>query len=243
MMAELMWKEWREQRWRLAFACVLLIGFTAIGLHSRMSHDEEVLAFALFIGGVFLPLLVAVGMIGTDREEGTLPFTMALPAEPRRILAAKTVVAAATVLLPLVAVLVLALLMAANRQMPSAVMFKLWVTFSWIGINVLIWTVGFAATQPTEGRVGGVGIVVLTLWLAQVTFMDAVCRNSFARVFFAAPNPGSTVWTFLAGESLLIPVGDLWFLIVFQLVAQTAIMAGLWLWTARRLSAGRRMHS
>lgn len=42
MTRALLWKEWREQRWKMAFGRVMLCGFCAIGLQTRLIPDVVV---------------------------------------------------------------------------------------------------------------------------------------------------------------------------------------------------------
>ena len=62
MIAKLIWKEWREHRWKLALGCVVLMGFTLIALQARMVRDEIVVVSSLLLGGLVL-LLVAPAAI------------------------------------------------------------------------------------------------------------------------------------------------------------------------------------
>ena len=91
-MRSLLWKEWHEQRWKLAFSSLLLAGFTFFGLHARVVSDAAVLIASSSLAIVLLPLLVGAVMVAPERETGTLQTLMALPANPLSILGAKTVV-------------------------------------------------------------------------------------------------------------------------------------------------------
>ena len=51
----LLWKEWHEQRWKLALACVMLMGYTAVALRTRVVPDFLVVASAVLFGSIMLP--------------------------------------------------------------------------------------------------------------------------------------------------------------------------------------------
>jgi len=42
MLRALLWKEWHEQRWRVALATVWLLGMSAIGLKTRILPDAAI---------------------------------------------------------------------------------------------------------------------------------------------------------------------------------------------------------
>ena len=58
VLASLLWKEGCEQRWKLAFGCVILTGLMAVGLRVRILPDREVLYLVLFVGALLLPVLI-----------------------------------------------------------------------------------------------------------------------------------------------------------------------------------------
>src|SRR5688500_5636332 len=90
MWRSLVWKEWHEQRWRLWFGAALLGMFTLIGLRTRIMPDEQIVIFAMIVGGIFFPLMVAMGLIAPERAEGTIVRLLALRVPRCKVLVAKT---------------------------------------------------------------------------------------------------------------------------------------------------------
>ena len=72
MIRPLIWKEWQEQRWKLAFGCVLMLGYTAIGFRTRILRDIEIIISSLVLGSIFLPIFVSFGLVAAERSAGTL---------------------------------------------------------------------------------------------------------------------------------------------------------------------------
>ena len=83
MTSALLWKEWYEQRWKLAFGCVLLVGYTATGLSSfavaaliTRGREEPILGILfVYIQMVVLAIVTLIwttsfGMSG--RSEGAV---------------------------------------------------------------------------------------------------------------------------------------------------------------------------
>jgi hypothetical protein len=54
MMRSLIWKEWHEQRWQLAFGCVMLMSFAAIALRARLVSDETMAFIVIAIAALIL---------------------------------------------------------------------------------------------------------------------------------------------------------------------------------------------
>lgn len=244
MIRALIWKEWREQRWRLVFGCVLLMGTTAIGLRAHMIEDVAVLILAtMILGGLFLPILAAIEAIGTNREEGSVPFIAALPARSRVVFSVKACVALATVLVPIAGALVVALAMAGGRDVTGTETVFIVSLGAWIGSNLVIWTMAFGATQPTEARVGVVGIAILAAWFVHINAVTTLTRGHvIARRLIGSPNPLSS---FETAEHLVMPNPDhlVIRMLVAQVLLQVTILIMLWLWAARRVSTSGRTHS
>src|SRR5947208_15156442 len=60
-MTNLLWKEWHEQRWKLAYGCLMLCAFALIGMRCRVVADETLLTWVCFLGITLLPILASMG--------------------------------------------------------------------------------------------------------------------------------------------------------------------------------------
>ena len=78
----LLWKEWHEQRWKLAFGSVILMGLVSVGLQARLLPDRDILLLAIFVGSYLLPVFVAMGLVAAEQGEGSLHTLLALPLRP-----------------------------------------------------------------------------------------------------------------------------------------------------------------
>jgi len=79
MIRPLIWKEWREQRWKMAFGTVMLAFFTGTLLATRTTTDQEVVVMILFLGGLILSLYSAMGVFAPERAGGTTIFLASKP--------------------------------------------------------------------------------------------------------------------------------------------------------------------
>ncbi len=92
MLKALLWKEWREQQWRVALATVWLLGMTAIGLKTRILPDLVILVVIWVPTVLVLPVFFGMGLFASERRMGTLSFLMVQPVKRKTLLAAKAMV-------------------------------------------------------------------------------------------------------------------------------------------------------
>ena len=188
MLKSLLWKEWREQRWKLAFGCVLLGGGCLIALRARMLEDSASLAIALMVGMVLMTLIVSMGIVATDREQRNLPFQFGLPCSSALLFAVKITVGLIVSLFPLLCALALWALFAGSGLEHIELRSIMFLT-CWWNLSTVIWTTAFGVRQPTEARVGMVGIGILGFWFCSWIFLQGILgrTNDFFLALFFNP--------------------------------------------------------
>jgi hypothetical protein len=106
----LVWKEWRENRWKLvAVLGVLLLSLTVLWSTSRVLEFSSI-QIALLLPIIPITVLIATTTVAQEQSHGTLAFLGALPVSPRRVAIAKLLAGLATCLLPVFFVLAMLLL-------------------------------------------------------------------------------------------------------------------------------------
>ncbi|MCX5637266.1 MAG: hypothetical protein NTX52_06185 [Planctomycetota bacterium] len=173
MIKSLFWKEWCEQRWKLAYGCVLLIGFVAVGLRSRIVQDEGIVVLSVAGGSILMPLLVGMGLVAAERSDGSLGMLLALPVRSWKIFIVKMAMGTLVCVGPIVGCMVLSLVMAAGREMSATRITVYYLDGVAFGIVMLVWMVAFSIRQPSEARAGLVGIAVFMVWVF-IIFLDEV---------------------------------------------------------------------
>lgn len=198
MFRALLWKEWVEQRWRMAFGAVVVGSLTMVGLNARMLPDDRVLVTCCIIGAV-LAMLVGMGVVAPERESGTLRTLLFLPIRPATVLLAKGVVAALVCLVPLAVSLAVALLQAGEREMALPRIFALYGVAMLMALTLLVWTVSLSIRAGSESRAGLVAIGII----ATAVLFAAICRN------FGVPERISAPWQpFLASIYAISEIVD-----------------------------------
>jgi len=227
MIRALLWKEWSEHRWRLAFGCVLLMAYMALGLKTRLVEDEAIFGSGLMLGAGLLPLLAVMGAVAEDRAEGTLARLLELPVRPWLVLLVKTLMGLAVCVGPLAGATAVALVMAGGREVSAAMMVKLCGNVGGVTALFFVWSLAFAVRQPSEARAALVAIAVAAAWW--LTLMLIIGRPHGWVVYIHYVHPlGFAKLTWNGSQQVAI-------------VIQVAMAGLLWWWAARRLaaSAGR----
>jgi ABC-type transport system involved in multi-copper enzyme maturation permease subunit len=110
MRMPIIWKEWHEQRWRLAFGTVMLTGLIgSLAAAQIMTIDEVEIIFAA-AAAIVLPLYSAMGVFAPERSNRTLEFYAAKPASPGRVFLAKWFFGWLNVVVPVIATAIFALI-------------------------------------------------------------------------------------------------------------------------------------
>lgn len=219
-MRSLLWKEWHEQSWKLAFSCVLLAAIAAIGLHSRIISDAETLLGTCFVA-LLLPIFYCSGLISAERAEGSFESLVALPVVPRKILLAKTILGIGQCAIPLLVAMAIGLFIAGNREVDSRYIISLHAHTIFAASVLLLWMLAFTSQLPSETRAA---LVSLGIWIS--LGMAAIgLKNVSDALALWTPIPFAL--TFAKHD----PFSE-----IEALVVQTAIALTLWFWTAARFT-------
>ncbi|MCA9418339.1 MAG: hypothetical protein KC917_18840 [Candidatus Omnitrophica bacterium] len=220
MFRSLLWKEWREQRWKAAFGAVVLGAFAAIGLKTRIMPDGQVVFLAMVISASLFPMFVCIGLVAAEREESTLPYLLRLPSPNWAPLIAKISVAAFVLLLPILTVCGVYTILAWNREVESwRVLY--WGPIVWgISIEVLIWFLTLGISRQRQDSAAIVALLVMAAWVFVVIVFGAfqtiesmgwfkwvVAVQPLGYTMFSDPRFGSVdagVFTLLHGTVLIL---------------------------------------
>ncbi|UCG56431.1 MAG: ABC transporter permease [Phycisphaerales bacterium] len=181
MIKSLFWKEWRQQRWKLAYGCVLLMGSTLVGLRSRLMPDQIIVGLSVIGGSFLMPLLVGMGLVAEERQEGCLDMLLALPVPSWKIFAVKMLVGAAVCVGPILGSMIGALVTAAGREQSASAIVIPYLGGAAFGLAVLVWAVAFGVRQPSEARAGLVAIGVLVVWAFAAFAFEVFLGHHFNR--------------------------------------------------------------
>jgi len=232
-MRSLLWKEWHEQRWKLAFTTLLLAGFAFCGLHARVVADEEVLLYLCVIAAILMPVLIGTVLVAPEREERTLDTLLALPEKPVVILAVKTLIGVVLCVTPLVVTCILSLMMASGREMSAVSIIGLFLRCTLTTLALFFWMLAFTIRLPSETRATLLGLGVLIGWMIITLGLVEAGRAEWLRVPWSV-NP--TVFMVGRQDKLrqdVFATGAL----MLPLLVQIGIAALLWRWASHQFAA------
>ena len=174
MLKALLWKEWHEQRSRMALATVWLVGMTAIGLKTRISSDRGILE-AIWVSTAFvLPLFVGMGLFASERNAGTFAYLVVQPVERGKVLAAKVIMGLLAYAVPLIASGTAACLTVSGREMSLASLIGLVASVIAFGLILFAWQLLAGLTCRREETYVLTGLGTLAAW-----FLYALIWNAF----------------------------------------------------------------
>jgi hypothetical protein len=220
MIKALLWKEWQQQRWKLAFGCVLLAGYTMIGVQTRLLPDIAVIVSSIFLGSIVLPIFVSMGLVAAERSDGTLRGLLALPVKARTIFAVKVAMGAAACIVPIVCSFAVVSVMTRGREESLSRVLHVYVAMIALAVLMLTWTTCLGGLSRSEARVGMTGLAILVGWWLWAVMIEA---GEIAGARMWAMHPFAVIELLEGGGELLSTA-----------VMQTVTVAGLWVLGAWR---------
>jgi hypothetical protein len=201
MLRPLIWKEWHEQRWKLAFGTVMLLFFTLSLIVSELATDGEIFFVIMLFGGAIMALYSAMGVFSPERMNKTNTFLVSKPVEYWKVFLCKWFFGWLNLALPLLvcslSIYITGLLRPEGRFFTSDIL------SNWLIIGILFGTIFytmtccFAPRNATEAFVGITGLIILVieilyLFTSYLFTNWLIFRNSAINgynIFFANINP------------------------------------------------------
>jgi ABC-type transport system involved in multi-copper enzyme maturation permease subunit len=193
----LLWKEWREHRWILAFlvaGCLLVpLGFLVI--YREWGAGVAGVAVMVCAGVPATAMFVGAAIAARERSQRTLGFMQALPASMKKAAAAKLLVACTTVIAPaLLASLILAIPyffrtfrsaywlsdLDLDRGQDELITLGICALFSGAAaVSLLIWMAAAGVNLVDELRAGAIGLLVIALMWGAIILAIGIAEETF----------------------------------------------------------------
>ena len=228
-MRQLIWQEWHDQSWKLAFGCIVLSAFAFIGLRTRIIADEEMLLWVCFPAIGLLPLLAATGLVPTERSDGTFETLAALPVPMRTIVWLKIAVGLLLCIVPLLVTMVISIAFVGGREINASAIIAFFLRSMLSSSALFVWMFAATIRLPTEARAEMVSIGVLLCWLMASVGM-AVAHYSWLSTI--SPLSFSFNWKGFNGEHQGFAVASLG----VNLLVEAALVAALCAWATHAVS-------
>jgi ABC-type transport system involved in multi-copper enzyme maturation permease subunit len=224
-MRSLLWKEWHEQSWKLAFSCILLGAMAAIGLHSRIISDSDMMIWVCVIG-MLLPISYCSGLLPAERADGYLESLVALPVQPRKILLAKTALGMTMCVLPLLLAMGISLAIAGSREADDGQIIALFSRSIFASVIFFMWMFALTSQLPGETRAT---LVSLGIWLCLAMVAVGLAEE------FNSDHAASMLTPLFFGLEPAV-TNQSKFDVFWGVLIQGAIALLLWFWTERHFT-------
>ena len=233
-MRKLIWKEWHEQSWKLAFGCIVLSAFAVIGLRSRIVADLALVSYVCAIGVLILPITSATGLFPAERAEGSFESLIAMPIQPWKILLAKTISGVVLCAGPLAVAAVFSVWIAGDRETPAEEVLALYEQSALSSVSLLVWMMAFSIRLPNEGRAALLSMGVLVIWgvITWSMFHSEYLRDTHALAFTRWISVTPFGWFFVI--SYEPPAG---YSLAVNALIQGTILVAVWALGLRMLTA------
>jgi ABC-type Na+ efflux pump permease subunit len=226
-MPNLIWKEWHEQRWKLAFGCIVLTVTAFVGLSSRLMPDDITMMWVCLIG-ILLPVTYATGLVPAERGEGTMESLLSLPVSPLRILLAKTLMGLVLCIAPLLLAALVSLLVTQGREITQQEMLGFYARSTLTTISLFIWMIALTIRLPNETRGALLAVGILVFWGIGTPALAYPPLHWLG--YGLAASPLSFVHRFYGENSFSPPL-------VLEIAVQAAVAVLLWWWASRNLAS------
>jgi hypothetical protein len=236
MLKALLWKEWREQQWRVALATVWLLGLTAIGLKTRILPDLMILLVIWVPTVLILPVFFGMGLFASERRAGTLSFLMVQPVERRTLLTAKAMAGLLAYTAPLLIGGIVVCLAVGGREASVADLSGRIVVIAVFGAALFGWQLLAGLRSRREETYILASVIVIGFWIVQGLVVDEWRLDQSLGHWIWTINPISVAELFDAWESRS-PYA-IWTTVAVQSLITAGLMLGLWL-RFRNLREGR----
>jgi len=241
MIKPLLWKEWHEQRWKLAFGTFMMAFFTGALLAARFSSYHEIIVAVMLLGSLVLSLYSAMGVFAPEITNRTSTFLAARPVAPWKIFFSKWFFGWLNFAVPmLICSLILAVMVLAH---PEEELFELEflarVLISGIGLGTMFYsmTCCLASRKSSEAFVGFIGLIIFVVLLAygliiESTFIDSLRHQETVCMFgeiLSFINP--VFWIHLMKPVSNYPPNSVFLLFIEQgILFMVVILVGLRKW-------------
>ncbi len=182
MFGKLLWKEWKENLWKLCFCCAAGLGFTAILFRIRVVPDTQNCYLMSVVLMFIVPIIYALDIFSGEMSNKTIHLLFKIPVERTKIFFSKYLVSMIGMGIVFLATGLLMEVMGHGREMPVLFLFK---TNILCGISAMIlftWFTVFGCQSRSEAGSLAVMFAVFVGW-GIILLWSNVCEVTWASGF------------------------------------------------------------
>ncbi len=231
MLKAILWKEWREQRWKMVFGAVMLLFVEGVLFATQLTSEGEIVIVIWVFGGLLFALYSAMGVFAPEWMQRTTTFLGARPIQAWKVFLVKWLVGWLNFAVPLLLcsfIVMLRVWFYSDRSIYVNSSGVLRGTLSALAATTMFYTLTccLAPRKSSEALVGFVGLMVALILILHAVFIHIVfprfpVEHLFLSQCMAFVNP--VFWIFFVDsinriyDSLLLLEQTAVFVLVFWL--------------------------
>lgn len=182
MFRRLLWKEWRENQWKLAFGGAVSLAFTALLFRIRLFPDSANCTIISFAQMLIVPVVYALDIFSGEIGSRTIHLLFKFPIPRWKIFFSKYLVCFAGIVIIFLLTGLLMEIMGQGREAEAGFLFKFNAAFGAAALLLFTWFCGFGAQSRSEAGSLVAMFGVMVGW-GIVFFWAFVCEEFWAIVF------------------------------------------------------------
>ena len=182
MFRQLLWKEWRENLWKLVFCGAVSLAFTALLFRIRLFPDSENCIVVSFVQMLVVPVVYALDIFSGEMSNRTIHLLFKFPVERWKIFFSKYFVCIIGMSLIFLATGLLMETLGQGREVQIGFLFKSNILFEIPALMIFSWFCAFAAQSRSEAG-SLVAIFGVMIGWGIIFFWSSICQVVWAAHF------------------------------------------------------------
>lgn len=179
MFKQLLWKEWRENLWKLSFGGIVSGAFVLLLFRIRLFPDAANCIAISFVQMLALPVIYALDIFSGEMSSRTIHLLFKFPVPRWKIFFSKYLVSIGGMVIVFLISGLLMELITQGRETEAGYLFKLTASFGITAILIFTWFCPFGAQSHSEaGSLVAVFGVIIGWWI--VLLWSGVCQYEWA---------------------------------------------------------------
>lgn len=178
-MRRLLWKEWKENLWKLIFGVLVSGAFTALLLRLRIFPDQATVWVISLVQMLAVPVIYSLDIFSGEMSSRTILLLFNLPAERWKIFFSKYLISILGIALIFVFTGLLAEGLARGREVDTGGLVKMSMGAGAAAMILFTWFCGFGAQSRSEAG-SLVAIFGVMIGWGIIFFWSSVCEVAWA---------------------------------------------------------------
>ena len=179
MFRQLLWKEWRENQWKLIFCAAISLVFSVMLFRIRLFPDWANCLAISFIQMFVVPVIYALDIFSGEMSNRTIHLLFKIPVPRWKIFFSKYLVCILSIISIFLMTSLLMETISQSRETQTGLLLKMNLSFSLTSLLLFTWFCGFGAQSRSEAASLAIIFGIMIGW-AIFFFWSAICQVPWA---------------------------------------------------------------